>query len=81
MDISKKQYKYALERIEELLPLVNDDTPATDQNAIELSIVSDVVVAYENKHYPIGKPTIGELISLSSEGKDTQFRTLVIFRT
>lgn len=65
MDISKQQYEYALNRIEELLPLVTDETPASDTNAIELTIVSDVVEAYEKIHYPIAKPTIGELISLS----------------
>ena len=67
MEISKKQYEYALDRIEELLPLVTDETPASDKNAVELTIVSDVVEAYEKKYYPIAKPTIGELISLSIE--------------
>lgn len=67
MGISKQQYEYALDRIEALLPLVTDETPAGDRNAIELTIVSDVVEAYEKKHYPIAKPTIGELISLSIE--------------
>lgn len=69
MEISKYQYEYALNRIEELLPLVTDDTPATDPNAIELTIVSDVVEAYEKIHYPMEKPTIGELIHLSIEEK------------
>ena len=69
MEITKQQYEYALNRIEELLPLVTDETPADDKNAVELTIVSDVVEAYENIHYPIGKPTIGELISLSIEEK------------
>ena len=69
MDISKQQYEYALNRIEELLPLVSDETPASDKNVIELTIVSDVVEAYEKLHYPIAKPTIGELISLSIEEK------------
>lgn len=69
MEISKQQYDYALCRIEELLPLVTDETPANDKNAIELAIVSDVVEAYEKLHYPIAKPTIGELISLSIEEK------------
>lgn len=55
MDISKQQYEYALNRIEELLPLVTDETPASDTNAIELTIVSDVVEAYEKIHYPISK--------------------------
>ena len=69
MEITKQQYEYALNRIEELLPLVTDETPASDKNAVELTIVSDVVEAYEKIHYPIAKPTIGELISLSIEEK------------
>ncbi|MCM1137023.1 MAG: helix-turn-helix transcriptional regulator [Muribaculum sp.] len=67
MEISKEQYEYALNRIEELLPLVTDETPAHDKNALELTIVSDVVEEYEKIHYPIAKPTIGDLISLSIE--------------
>lgn len=47
MEISKQQYEYALNRIEELLPLVTDEAPLSDVNAIELTIVSDVVEAYE----------------------------------
>lgn len=69
MDLTKQQYEYALNRIEELLPLVTDETPANDKNAIELAIVSDVVEAYEKLHYPITKPTVEELISLSIEEK------------
>lgn len=69
MEISKAQYEYALNRIEELLPLVSDSTPVYDKNAVELAIVSDVVEAYEKQYHPIEKPTIGELISLSLEEK------------
>jgi HTH-type transcriptional regulator/antitoxin HigA len=68
-EITEQQYEYALNRIEELLPIVTDDTPAYDKNAVELTIVSDVVEAYEKAHYPIAKPTIGELISLSIQEK------------
>ena len=35
--ITKEQYGFALNRIEELLPLVTDETPANDKNAIELT--------------------------------------------
>ena len=55
--ITKEQYEFALNRIEELLPLVTDETPANDRRAVELSVM----------HYPIGKPTVGELIGLSLE--------------
>ena len=32
--ITKEQYEFALARIEELLPLVNGDTPTTDKNLV-----------------------------------------------
>lgn len=51
--ITKEQYEFALARIEELLPLVSDDTPANDRNAIELRMMSDVVIDYEKEHFPI----------------------------
>lgn len=53
--------------MEELLPLVDDNTPANDKNAVELSVMSDIVIAYEKEHFPIEKPTIAELIELSLE--------------
>ena len=58
LEITKDQYEFALNRIEELLPLVTDETPANDKNAVELTLVSDVVEAYEKKYYPISKPSI-----------------------
>lgn len=67
--ITKEQYEFALNRIEELLPQVTDETPANDKNAIELTLMSDIVEVYEKKHFPIGKPTVAELIELSLEDK------------
>ena len=51
------------------MPLVNDNTPANDRNAVELTMMSDIVIAYEKKHYPIGQATVAELIRLSIEEK------------
>ncbi|MDR0544293.1 MAG: helix-turn-helix domain-containing protein [Odoribacteraceae bacterium] len=67
--ITEEQYQFALARIEELLPLVQDDTPANDRHAVELTVVSDIVMAYEKEHFPIGKPTVAELIESSLEEK------------
>jgi HTH-type transcriptional regulator/antitoxin HigA len=67
--ITRKQYEFALARIEELLPLVDDNTPANDKKALELSLMSDIVIAYEKVHFPIEKPTVAELIELSLEEK------------
>lgn len=49
------------------MPLVREDTLVTDPHSIELEIVSDIVEAYEKTHFPIDKPSIGDLISLSIE--------------
>ena len=68
--ITKEQYGFALNRIEELLPLVTDETPANDKNAIELTLMSDIVESYEKKHFPIGKPSVSELIELSLNEKE-----------
>ncbi len=51
--ITKEQYEFALARIEELLPMVDDNTPSNDRNAVELTMMSDVVIDYEKEHYPI----------------------------
>ena len=61
------QYEYALQRVEELLPLVGEDTPVNDPAALELAIMSECVIAYEKEHFPIGKPTVSQLIQLSLE--------------
>lgn len=67
--ITKEQYEFALARIEELLPIVDDNTPANDRNAVELAMMSDVVIDYEKEHFPIAKPTVAQLIQLSLEEK------------
>ena len=43
---SEAAYRAALQRIEELLPLVNDETPADDKNYLELDMISDMVEEY-----------------------------------
>ena len=62
--ITKEQYEFALARIEELLPMVDDNTPVDDPNYLELDLVSDLVADYEEEHYPIATPTLVETIKL-----------------
>jgi HTH-type transcriptional regulator/antitoxin HigA len=57
-------YQAAMERIEELLPLVNDDTVVTDKNLIELDLLSELVEEYEDEHYPIKSPSLTDVIQL-----------------
>jgi len=75
-EITKQQYDFAIQRIEELLPLVDDNTPANDRNAIELTLMSDTVIEYEKEHFPIGKPTVAQLIELSLEDKNMSQKQL-----
>ena len=70
MNITKSQYEFALEKIEELLPVVSGEGSADDKDAVELSILSDVVIEYEKKHFPIEKPTVAQLVELSLEEKN-----------
>ena len=76
--VTKEQYEFALERVEELLPLVDDNTPANDKNAVELTVMSDLVIAYEKEHYPIEKPTLAELIGLSIEERGMSQKQLAV---
>lgn len=58
------QYNWAMKRIDELLPLVNDETPDDDVNSIELYLLSGLVQEYEDVHYPIGEPSLIDVMKL-----------------
>ena len=47
-----------------------------DKNVVELTVMSDIVIAYETEHYPIEKPTVAELIELSLEEQGMTQRQL-----
>ena len=55
---NKEQYDWAVSRVEELLPLVNEDTPTYDKNSIELKLLSELVADYSEEHFAIGKPSL-----------------------
>ena len=61
---SEAAYRAVMRRIEELLTLVNDETPEDDPNYLELDMISDMVEEYEDVHYPISKPTLIDVIKL-----------------
>jgi len=68
--ISEAIYETALARIEELLPFVTDSTSGTDHRALELKIMSDIVIEYEKIHFPIGMPTLVEVMRLRLEEEE-----------
>ncbi len=61
---NENQYRWALQRVEELLPLVTDETPLTDPNSIELELLSGLVADCSDDHYAIGEPTLIDIIKL-----------------
>ena len=61
---NETQYNWAMGRIEELLKKVNDDTPDNDPNSIELYLLSSLVEEYEDVHYPIGAPSLIDVLKL-----------------
>lgn len=61
---TEAQYNWAMNRIEELLPFVNNETPVDDPKYIELILISNLVGDYEDEHYPIGKPSLISVLKL-----------------
>ena len=61
---TKEQYEWAVARVEQLLPLVDDSTPSADPNSIELELLSKLVADYSDENFSIGKPSLGDVIKL-----------------
>lgn len=61
---NENQYNWAVNRVEQLLPLVNDETPENDPNYIELVLLSNLVADYSDEHYAVGEPSLIEVIKL-----------------
>ncbi|PRX55272.1 helix-turn-helix domain-containing protein [Flagellimonas meridianipacifica] len=62
--ISHKQYVEANLRLEELLKEVDNNTPEDSPLSKELIEVSDIIEQYEEIHFPMGLPTLQEMIEL-----------------
>lgn len=61
---SKKEYNAIVDRIEILLQDTNNIENTDAKGYIELNILSDLVADYEERNYPIKKPTLIEVIKL-----------------
>jgi HTH-type transcriptional regulator/antitoxin HigA len=61
---NEAQYKWAVAKVETLLPLVDDDTPSDDPRRIELLLLSNLVADYSQEHFAIGMPSLVDLIRL-----------------
>lgn len=62
--VTHEEYVKANLRLEELIDVVNDNTPLNDPMAIEFMTISDIIEQYEEIHFPIGLPTLQEMIEL-----------------
>lgn len=63
-NITHKQYLKANLRLEKLIDLVDDNTQFDDSLAKEFIEISDIIEQYEEIHFPIGLPTLQEMIEL-----------------
>ncbi|MBD5244924.1 MAG: helix-turn-helix domain-containing protein [Barnesiella sp.] len=61
---NEQQYEWAVARVEELLPLVNEETPVDDSNYIELVLLSNLVADYSDEHYAVGEPSLIDVMKL-----------------
>ena len=60
--LTKQQYDWAVARVEELLPLVGEETPTSDPASIELEILSNLVADYSDQHFAIDDPDLASVI-------------------
>ena len=61
---NQAQYEWAVKRVEELLPLVKDDTPLNDPNSIELELLSNLETKNYEEHLALGEPTLVDVLKL-----------------
>ena len=61
---NQARYEWAVNRVEQLLLLVDDNTPLNDPNSIELELLSNLVADYSEEHYALGEPTLVDVLKL-----------------
>jgi HTH-type transcriptional regulator/antitoxin HigA len=73
---SKTEYEAIMTRIDELVEIVDDNTSQTDKNYIELDFLTDLVIAYEKEHYPIGKLSLSDVLKARMDEMNLNQRSL-----
>ena len=61
---NEKSYNWAVNRVDELLNLVNEDTSEDDSNFIELEILSNLVADYSEENFALGNPNLSDVMKL-----------------
>jgi len=73
---NKAEYEAIMARVDELVEIVDDNTPQTGKEFIELDFLTDLVVAYEKEHFPIGKPSLTNVLKARMSEMNLNQRTL-----
>ena len=60
----ENQYQIILKRLEELMDIVSEETPSSDPNFVELDLLADLAEEYEMEHYPVGQPSLADVLKL-----------------
>lgn len=61
---SNEQYEIILDRVEELLQVVDNETPSDNKYSVELALLSNLVADYEEVYMPVIQPTLAEILRL-----------------
>lgn len=61
---TEKEYNAIVERIEELLQNPENLENSEAKGYVELNLLSDMVADYEERHYPVKKPSLVDVIKL-----------------
>jgi len=67
IDLEELQYQYASNRIEELIHITDSQDDDYSKENIELSIMSDVVWNYEQKHVQMPSLTPAQMLEVTME--------------
>jgi len=61
---NRDQYERTLERVEELLSIVDNSSSETDKEYVELELLSNLLADYEETYMPVSAPTLPEILRL-----------------
>jgi len=73
---NKAEYEAIMARIDELVEIIDDNTPKIDKNYIELDFLTDLVVTYEKLIFSIGKPSLRDVIKTRMSEMNLTQKTL-----
>ena len=58
------QYRAAMARVEELLVIVDEETPEDNISSVELVLLSNLIADYDEVHFPIKQPSLASVLKL-----------------